>query len=54
MNHGRKARTELLVIAPRKKIAEDERGQGGQLPDESDPDATDKKDENNGEDAEIN
>jgi len=44
----------LFIIAPGKKIAENERGQRGKLPDEPDPNATDKKKKNNGDDAEVN
>jgi len=53
-NHRGKTRADLLVITPGKKIAEDERGQGGELADEADPDAANKKEENDGDNAKIN
>ncbi|MDG4475285.1 TIGR04283 family arsenosugar biosynthesis glycosyltransferase [Desulfobacterales bacterium RS19-109] len=52
-NQRGKTRADLLVIAPGKKVAENERGQGGQLPDKADPYAADKKEEKDGDDAEI-
>jgi len=53
-NHRGKTRTYLFIITAGKKIAEDERGQGGQLANKPDPDAADKKNKNDGDDAEIN
>jgi len=50
----RKVRAYLFVIPSGKKVAENERRQGGQLANEADPDAANKKDEHDGDDAEIN